>query len=233
MEFSVERIHARVIHSHVKMLQLNTGFQFSAVYGLHTINNRKKLWQELQTIATQMSGPRVMMGDFNPILSIEDRLYGNPVQEVEVIDFKEFLQQSGMMELKSVGRYYTWTNHQIHSKIDRILVNAEWICKWPHLEGIIMDPHFSDHYPLKIPFEIVKETGTKSFKFFNYLVEHQDFMQAMETIWRKPSNLHSMQMVWLKFKQLKVVMKRLAKREPGKVEDTIAQIKAKLKDIQI
>ncbi|XP_019262090.1 PREDICTED: uncharacterized protein LOC109239938 [Nicotiana attenuata] len=166
-------------------------------YGLHTINNRKELWQELQTIATQMSGPRVMMGDFNPILSMEDRLYGNPVQEVEVIS------RNSCSNL------------------------------WPHLEGVIMDTYFSDHYPLRIPFEIVKETGTKTFKFFNYLVEHQDFMQAMETSWRKPSNLHSMQMAWLKFKQLNGEMKRLVRREPGKVEDRIAQAREKLKTIQI
>lgn len=55
----------------------------------------------------------------------------------------------------------------------------------------------------------------------------------METCWKKPSNLHSMQMVWLKFKQLNGEMKRLARREPGKVEDRIAQAREKLKTIQI
>lgn len=65
------------------------------------------------------------MGDFNSIIHLQDMLYTTPVQEVEVSDFKNFLQNSGMMELKSVGRYYTWTNNQVHSKIDKILVNTD------------------------------------------------------------------------------------------------------------
>lgn len=50
---------------------------------------------------------------------------------------------------------------------------------WPHLKGVIMDPYFFDHYPVRITFEIMQETG-KPFEFFNYLTDNQGFMQAMK-----------------------------------------------------
>lgn len=69
------------------------------------------------------------MGDFNTILYSEDRIQGNPVQEIEVWDFKNFLLDTGLEELKTVCRKYTWTNNHIYSKITRILVNSEWMQK--------------------------------------------------------------------------------------------------------
>lgn len=46
------------------------------------------------------------MGDFNAINSIEDGWNGSPVNEVEIQDFNNFLQTTGMTELKTVGRFF-------------------------------------------------------------------------------------------------------------------------------
>lgn len=69
--------------------------------------------------------PCPIVGDFNTILTSEDRYNDILVQEVETRDFKQFLLDAKVDELKTMGRQYTWTNNHVHSRIDRILVNAE------------------------------------------------------------------------------------------------------------
>ncbi|KAG5606725.1 hypothetical protein H5410_028217, partial [Solanum commersonii] len=75
---------------------------------------------------------------------------GNPVQDDEVRDFEEFIHNTGLIEMRTVGRHFTWSNYQTFSKIDRIFVNAIWIQQWPHLERTILEAHFSDHCPLSV-----------------------------------------------------------------------------------
>ncbi|KAF3621032.1 hypothetical protein T459_08280 [Capsicum annuum] len=55
-----------------------------------------------------------------------------------------------------------------------------------HLEGIIMDPLSSDHNPLSVTLAEPVGVRTKSFKFYNYLLDHPEFQQTIADHWRKP-----------------------------------------------
>lgn len=54
------------------------GFQahFSVVYGLHTVEDRRGLWRDLRGVNTQQT-PWIIAGDFNAVLSVEDRINGS------------------------------------------------------------------------------------------------------------------------------------------------------------
>ncbi|XP_070038226.1 uncharacterized protein LOC142167392 [Nicotiana tabacum] len=116
------------------------------------------------------------MGDYNTIRSGEDRPIGNLVQEMEIRDFNNFIADTGLVEMKTSGRSFTWTNGHTYSKIDRVLVNAEWMLTMPHLEVWVMNPSCFDHSPLRITLEDVEDKAPKPFKFLNHLAEHKDFM---------------------------------------------------------
>lgn len=91
---------------------------------MYTIQDKKALWEDLRGTMVGISGPSLIMGDFNTILSSEDIVQGNAVQEIEVRDFKGFILDDGLAELKIVGRKFIWTNNHVHSRIDRIQANA-------------------------------------------------------------------------------------------------------------
>lgn len=74
-----------------------------SVYGLHTVQDRKELWHDLLGKSNSMTSPWLIMGDFNAILHIEDRVVGSTVQANEISDFAEFMQIVCMMKLKAVG----------------------------------------------------------------------------------------------------------------------------------
>ncbi|XP_019235628.1 PREDICTED: uncharacterized protein LOC109215961 [Nicotiana attenuata] len=180
---------------------LTTAEQFiHAIYGLHTIEDRRGLWDGLRNIQRSQQDPLLAMGDYNAVLQAEDRKYGNPVSEIETKDFSDFLFDTGVTEMKSVGREYTWTNTRIYSKIDRALVNSEWCIKYHYLEANIMDPHFSDHSPLCFKLKEELQGGPRPFRFLNCLADHENFIQAVAAAWNQRTNGTGMNKIWQKLK---------------------------------
>lgn len=93
------------------------------MYGLHTIADRKHLWQDLIGIESNIQSLWLIMGDFNAILQLDDRMGESAIHDIAVKDFEEFSGSIGLTVMKTMGRFYTWTNSHIHSRIDRALVN--------------------------------------------------------------------------------------------------------------
>ncbi|XP_056697419.1 uncharacterized protein [Spinacia oleracea] len=100
--------HEQVIHMEVCDLHGVFMFYFSAVYGLHTIDDRKHLWSELGGISVSVgNSPWLISGDFNALLDVQDRVNGNPVSLAEVRDFSAFVDTYQLVELKSSGHYFS------------------------------------------------------------------------------------------------------------------------------
>lgn len=95
------------------------------VYGLHTRDDRKYLWSDLKPLVEGLPEPLLIMGDFNTILSSIDSLPSASVYELETSNFQEFIMETGLIEIKSAGRKYTWSNNHILSKLDWIFVNSQ------------------------------------------------------------------------------------------------------------
>lgn len=69
----------------------NMIFCLVAIYGLYIIHTRKQLWEDLKQLVSNVQVPMLCIGDFNDVLSCDDRLQGRPVQEVEIRDFNDFI----------------------------------------------------------------------------------------------------------------------------------------------
>lgn len=73
------------------------------------------------------------MRDFNSVLNSQDIQHGTAIEDMETRDFREFMSDAGMNELPTVGRYYTCTNSHTYSRIDRGIVNINWMMTTPTL----------------------------------------------------------------------------------------------------
>ncbi|KAK6784904.1 hypothetical protein RDI58_018359 [Solanum bulbocastanum] len=184
----------QMIHGYIKSCSSQVEFYFTAVYGWHTVETRKSLWTQLDSIATGVNGPWLIMGDF-------DRTNGSVVQESEVGEFKDRLSRIGLCEMKTVGREYTWTNGHVYSRIDKALANPAWMTTMAELDVEIQNARCSDHSPLVIDFAEPNWRRPRPFKFMNHLVQHQDFQEAVQRGWNKPALGNSMTKVWIQLKQ--------------------------------
>ena len=65
-------------------------FIIVAVYGLHTVGDRRELWDDLMHIIDDYSSPMIILGDFNAVNNSVDRKNGVYVSEAETQDFANF-----------------------------------------------------------------------------------------------------------------------------------------------
>ena len=64
---------------------------------------RRILWENLKTVAHLHNLPWLMIGDFNEVLSDDDKFGGNHVNLNKALEFKDCLDECNMVDLGFVG----------------------------------------------------------------------------------------------------------------------------------
>lgn len=96
------------IHMEVTWLDNNSNFLFTAIYGSPQKQYRQFLWHDLDQIASSLSGPWLLVGDFNAILNQEERQGGSLRRNHGCGLFNNFLHSNGLLDLGSHGPKFTW-----------------------------------------------------------------------------------------------------------------------------
>ncbi|XP_060203011.1 uncharacterized protein LOC132631450 [Lycium barbarum] len=216
----------------LRMLRLNLTIGFTAVYRLHTMPDRRNLWEKLKELLHNNPDPCLMMGDFNAVLTPDDRPIGSPIQDSETKDFREFMLDTGMNDIQTYRREYAWTNNHSYSRIDRAIGNASWMTTYANLKTHSMEPQFSDHSPLKICVQMPTKNIAKQFKFFNCLADYQDFIPLISAAWGETIEHTSMIEVWRKLKKVKQSLKTLNSTQFKGTGDKIKLLRQQLQSVQ-
>ncbi|KAH0784377.1 hypothetical protein KY290_003975 [Solanum tuberosum] len=113
---------------------------------------RKDLWVSLHAVHSSHRKPWLIIGDFNSILHVGDRLGGNPVSFAEVVDFAKCVEDCGLIELP----YLDWA-----------LINDEWLTNMPSSKTTFLPEGVSDHCPIKITLTEERIRKQSSFLYCN------------------------------------------------------------------
>ncbi|XP_070017036.1 uncharacterized protein [Nicotiana sylvestris] len=84
--------------------------KYGDMYAYNTKEDRKELWEYLETIHQGNTMPWLVMGDFNSVLNINDGIGGNPVTMAEVTDFQQYIDSCELNELPPKGSRHTWSD---------------------------------------------------------------------------------------------------------------------------
>ncbi|KAG5576616.1 hypothetical protein H5410_056750, partial [Solanum commersonii] len=76
------------------------------------------------------------------------------------------------------------TNGHVYSKIDKAIVNDEWVNKMATQHVIAMEPLFSDHFLIGLIIEEQRDTRKRPFRFYNCVGEHQEFRSRVKDSWK-------------------------------------------------
>ncbi|KAI9097872.1 hypothetical protein K1719_025643 [Acacia pycnantha] len=101
----------------------NIKFLFTAVYGSPQKQYRRYLWQDLASLAENISSPWMLAGDFNAILHHNERQGGSVSRAKGCEHFNKFIHSTGFLELGSHGPKFTWRRGSLFMKLDRALCN--------------------------------------------------------------------------------------------------------------
>ncbi|XP_019262276.1 PREDICTED: uncharacterized protein LOC109240107 [Nicotiana attenuata] len=208
----------------------STQFAFTTIYGLHTIAHRCALRDALRDLDPQINSPWLIMGDFNAILDIDERVNGTVVQENEVKDFRALMEDCRLTELATMGRSYTWINNHVYSRINRAFVNVHWMLNMPLIQVNVMDPHFLDNSPSCIELETTMGSRRKPFKFYKCLANHPEFGTIVQEGWYNREG--SMRSIWKKLKSMKAALKGLNRKEFEDTTKKVQQLEEQLASIQ-
>ncbi|XP_062085381.1 uncharacterized protein LOC133791470 [Humulus lupulus] len=200
------------VHCVVKMFGQVKTFCLTFVYGFNSIEDRKGLWQSLLQLRFPVK-PWVVLGDFNSVFNVDDRIGGNPVTHTEMDDSNNWLAQAHVDKLQSNGSFFTWTNNQdglkhIYSKIDHVFVNEDWHDDFPNTSARFCWEVTSDHCSCVISASTTELIGVKPFRYFNFWAEHQEFQTLVEKNWKIPLAARGLKGVYLKLMRVKHCLKK-------------------------
>ena len=226
------------VHCSVNHHEQNLHFFLTVVYGATDTVARRHLWDFLEATANTISNTAwAVIGDFNATRMQGDRKGGNLSPRMEDMDFNQACYRAELDDLKTAGCEYTWFNRQtrnpIFRKLDRVLVNSEWIRLLPTSEAIALPPSISDHSPIILNITNNRQKVKKvPFKFFNIWLSSPNFQRILEDVWAVEQQGVPMFTLYAKMKRLKTELKKFNKTEYYNISGRAEETKTELRRIQ-
>jgi hypothetical protein len=157
------------------------------VYGANNPLDRRLLWQHLISIKARVSpNPWIVSSDFNVVRQLDEK-WGSDRLSSD-LEFVDCLNNLEVIDLKFSGCFFTWNNKSegsgfIAQKLDRVLVNEEWISKFGGTKVDFPSAGVSDHSPAIITVDTLVSFGPKPFKFCNFWLTHKDYFEWLSSCW--------------------------------------------------
>ncbi|XP_019228283.1 PREDICTED: uncharacterized protein LOC109209465 [Nicotiana attenuata] len=189
----------------------------TVVYGYNAMEQRKDMWKKLQNLAPGKQ-PWLISGDFNAMLTPQDRISKVPMTLADIHDFAKWYHNLYLTEIPWRGEYFTWTNKQqgddrVRSRLDIIFGNDCWMMQHGHLTVNFEDPFISDHASMLILITQPTTNIKVPFRYFNVWADHSEFPHIVATGWNQNHVRGRMKSIWYKLKELKLRFKQLNKEE--------------------
>lgn len=169
-----QMIHCKVYDTTGRFMKWMT-----LIYALNQLEMRKNMWQNIEELHSQQHGPWMLIGDFNNVVKVEEKIGGSMVSEKKYNDLNYMMNKTELYEMESKGDYFSWSNKQgenaIHSRIDRILGNTVWMQKHVNVVLTNMSPNVFDHSILILNEQLQSPVRTYNFKFTNSAADLDNF----------------------------------------------------------
>lgn len=125
---------------------------------MNDMSDMVALWSQLYALAADITQPWLILGDFNAIMAIEDKI-GSLAGFSEIQDMRNCMTRCNLNVIKTLGRQFTWSNkkegvHRVFTRIDKVLANTQWDDLFPTTEaGFLLERDY-DHFPMILSFYV-------------------------------------------------------------------------------
>lgn len=124
--------------------------------------------------------------------------------------------------------FFTWSNKSegsgfVARKLDRVLVNEEWLCSFGKTCVDFPTGGISDHSPPVISVGSWISFGPKPFKFYNFWLENENYMEWLSNYWNQEVRGFPMYKLSKKLKAFKVVVKGKNRNHYGDIRSRVLQ----------
>ncbi|XP_027183870.1 uncharacterized protein LOC113782162 [Coffea eugenioides] len=148
---------------------------------------REGLWGELLREKQEVK-PWFLVGDFNVILSAEEKRGGVPFRQADRMELAQFMSLAGVGDAGFSGSRYNWCNNRqgmarVWRRLDRLLINSAAMrmeCDFT-VRHLGRDP--SDHEPLLLSAVTRLDGKPSPFRFLNVWTTKPGFLDVVKQCW--------------------------------------------------
>lgn len=141
----------------------------------------------MSDLRNQISGPWLLLGDFNEILNPNEVSGGN-FSSSRAYLLANMMSACGVMDLDSVGGWFTWRKNvqssgHVRKKLDRCMDDSEWQVLFRHALLEVLPMHNSYHNPLLLSCLKSRSKRVKSFHFQATWLSHPEYPNLVTNTW--------------------------------------------------
>nr|XP_027066014.1 uncharacterized protein LOC113691883 [Coffea arabica] len=160
---------------------------FSFVHAKYIAQEREGLWGELLREKQEVK-PWFLVGNFNVILSVEEKRGGVPFRQADGVELAQFMSLAGVGDAGFSGSRYTWCNNRqgmarVWRRLDRLLINSAAM----RMESDFTVRHLgkdpSDHAPLLLSAVTRLDGKPLPFHFLNVWTTKPGFLDVVKQCW--------------------------------------------------
>ncbi|PWA70350.1 RNA-directed DNA polymerase, eukaryota, Reverse transcriptase zinc-binding domain protein [Artemisia annua] len=162
----------------------------TVVYASNYASESKRLWNELGTQKNIVDDiPWVILGDFNVTLKVCEHSNGSSNPTNEMTDFQDCVAAIEMKDTLSSRIQFSWTkslkfpNCRTLKKLDRIMVNENFLDKFPLVHEKILPYIISDHSSVVILIPDGMPTTRRAFRISNFITDKKEFLPTIQGVW--------------------------------------------------
>ncbi|GKD36843.1 RNA-directed DNA polymerase, eukaryota, reverse transcriptase zinc-binding domain protein [Tanacetum coccineum] len=178
------------------------------------------------------------MGDFNVTLKLEEHSARGSRINGDMQDFVECVNDIEEEDVNCTGLFFTWIKSpfkpktSILKKLDRVMVNSDFINQYDDAHARFYPFLISDHSPVVLHIPNTLERRKKSFKFSNFVADKEDFLDVVKKEWKCNYEGYEMYKLVKKMKRMKIPLNNLAWKK-GNLFQNVKKLEDELKKVQV
>ncbi|KAK4490473.1 hypothetical protein RD792_001150, partial [Penstemon davidsonii] len=188
-EILIHGVDYQVIHAVIDSRR-NGGWLCSGVYANPNATFRENLWSAIEEVGAFVGLPWLLTGDFNEVLSVQEKRGGNLPVLSRCNRFKDMIDACGLIDLGFRGPKFTWSDSRvglakIRERIDRCLANVGWQELFPESMVLHLPRTHSDHHPLLTLCDgMAQPPPVKPFRFELAWTTNDQCKELVAAIWK-------------------------------------------------
>jgi exonuclease III len=191
-DIEIQNFTRRHINAVIRSPMNAEQWKFSCIYGHPETAKRHESWTLMKHLAELAPEPWVCLGDFNEVVSMEEKRGGSERHRTQMRAFQQALEECSLSDLGYSGPKYTWQNYQegdclVKERLDRGVANNAWRRLFPDAEIVVTSAIFSDHAPIFLTLTRGRGVRRRStgFRFESSWAMEKNYQDLVVGVWNK------------------------------------------------
>ena len=157
-------------HIDVRVHTYDSLWRLTRIYEHLEEELKGETWRLMRYLHARASLPWVRLGDFNEILSSNEKNGGNLRPMGAMMGFWQTLLHCGLVDLGFNGYRFTWRNGRVglafvEERLDKVVATSEWREMFPRTKVRHIPVSYSDHYAILMDMDPPTQPKQRRHKF--------------------------------------------------------------------